>query len=181
MIKDNLLKFAILSGVLLIAALLTTRGAAMPAKQFQQDPSNSLKSLDPETLEAFVDAFISENMEIAHVPGLVIEVVNENQTLLSKGYGYADIEKKIPMTSQTPVRAGSVSKPVTAIAVIQLVEGGLVDLNAPVSEYITTIPLEDKYGQASTVAQLLNHMGGYDDAVLLTHAPTVEEWQPSSR
>ena len=98
-------------------------------------------------------------MDLAHVPGLVITVVEGDEVLLSKGYGYADLENRIPMTPQTNVRAGSVSKPVLSTAVIRLVEQGLLDLDAPVSEYIIDLDLEDEHGSASTVGQLLNHEG----------------------
>jgi CubicO group peptidase (beta-lactamase class C family) len=84
------------------------------------------------------------------------------------------------MTSQTNVRAGSVSKPVLATAVIRLVEQGLLDLDAPVSDYIADLDLEDEYGPASTVGQLLNHIGGYEDAVVLSHAPIQRQDTTSS-
>jgi CubicO group peptidase (beta-lactamase class C family) len=82
------------------------------------------------------------------------------------------------MTAQTAVRAGSVSKPVLSTAVIQLVAQGLLDLDAPVRDYIADLDLEDEYGPASTVGQLLNHEGGYEDAVVLSHAPDFENWEP---
>jgi CubicO group peptidase (beta-lactamase class C family) len=134
--------------------------------------------IDPESLEAFLDEYIPENMERSHVPGLVITVVEGDEVLLSKGYGYADLENRIPMTPQTNVRAGSVSKPILSTAVIQLVAQGLLDLDAPVSEYIVDLDLVDEYGPASTVGQLLNHEGGYEDQVVLSHSPDFEGWEP---
>jgi CubicO group peptidase (beta-lactamase class C family) len=134
--------------------------------------------IDPQTLKGFLDAYIPENMERSHVPGLVIAVVQGDEILLSKGYGYADLEDRIPMTPQTNVRAGSVSKPVLSTAVIQLVQQGILDLDAPVSDYISDLDLADEYGPASTVGQLLNHTGGYEDVVVLSHAPDLEHWAP---
>jgi CubicO group peptidase (beta-lactamase class C family) len=134
--------------------------------------------IDPEKLESFLDEFIPEQMERSHVPGLVIVVVQGDKVLLSKGYGYADIANRIPMSPQTAIRAGSVSKSLTATAVIQLVEQGVLELDAPVSDYISDLDLEDEYGPASTVAQLLNHMGGYNDTVVLSHSPDYEGWEP---
>jgi len=58
------------------------------------------------------------------------------------------------------------------------VSEGKIALDAPVSDYLTNLPLADEYGPAGTVAQLLSLKGGYADAVLLTHSTTVEEWQP---
>ena len=77
-------------------------------------------------MEAFVDNYVSEKMEQAHVPGLAIAVVHQGELVLAKGYGYADLDTRQPMTAQTNLRVGSVSKPVTSAAVLQLVERGFV-------------------------------------------------------
>lgn len=164
--------------VLLLIVLPMKRGVALTGIQPGLRPGQHQDAPESGALETFVDGFLQENMERHHVPGLVITVVQEGEVVLSKGYGYADIEKKIPMTPQTAVRAGSGSKPVLASVVIRLAAQGLLDLNAPVSDYITDLDLEDEFGQASTVAQLLNHMGGYENGLVLTHAPTIDEWQP---
>lgn len=113
--------------------------------------------IDPNEMEAFVGEYLEENMETWFVPGLAITIVEKGEVVLSKGYGYADLENKRPMTPEAAVRAGSVSKPVVATAILQLWERGLVDLEAPISDYITDIDLDDEYGEASTVAQLLTH------------------------
>ena len=63
-------------------------------------------------------------------------------------------------------------------AVLQLVEQGKIALDEPVSTYITDLPLEDRFGSASTVSQLLTLKGGYADTVLLSHSSSLEEWQP---
>ncbi|MCP4149383.1 MAG: serine hydrolase [bacterium] len=137
-----------------------------------------IKELTRENVENFVNNYVAEKMKEARVPGLEIGIVKGTEVLLSKGYGFADIEKKIPMTSSHAVRAGSVSKSVTATVVLQLAAKGIIDLDAPVSKYIKDLQLEDKYGPASTVAQLLTHEAGYDDTIFLSHSPTLEGWQP---
>ena len=139
---------------------------------------NSLEPLTTDDVTSFVDAFVAENMAAAHVPGLVITVVYEGEVVLSKGYGLADIETGRPMTAQTNLRAGSVSKPVTSAAVLQMVAQGQMALDAPVSDYLPNLLLADEFGEAGTVAQFLTLQGGYADAVVQTHAPTLAEWQP---
>lgn len=131
-----------------------------------------------EEMEDFVDKFLQEKMPPAHVPGLVVVVVKDGNLLFSKGYGFADLGQKTPMTSKTNLRVGSVSKPVLATAVMQLVEQGLVDPEVPVSQYIQDLDLTDKYGPASTAAQLLTQRGGYTDDILLSHSATMDGWQP---
>jgi len=177
MLKKKNLYLAVCVGVMLFSAFLGQEKTAIAKSQSIQTSSRP-QEIDPESLETFLDEYIPENMEASHVPGLVITVVEGDEVLLSKGYGYADLENRIPMTPQTNVRAGSVSKSVLATAVIQLVEQGLLDLDAPVSEYIVDLDLEDEYGPASTVGQLLNHMGGYPDEIVLSHSPDFEGWEP---
>ena len=129
-------------------------------------------------IRALADGFWVENAEVAHLPGLVLVVVEDGQVLFADGYGFADLDRGVPMTPKTGLRAGSVSKPVTATAVMQLVEQGAMGLDIPVSDYITRLELDDGFGRASTVAELLTHRGGYDDTVVGSHAPTLDEWQP---
>jgi len=141
-------------------------------------PINVGNELSDREIESFVDKFVQERMGAYHVPGLVVVVITGGNVVLSKGYGFADLERQIPMTPQTNLRAGSVSKPVLAAAVLHLVELGLVSLDAPVDQYIQDLDLKDRFGPASTVAQLLTQQGGYTDDILLSHAPTQANWQP---
>ena len=159
--------------LIILPILLLTAFSEAPSSEAATAPQSS-----PESLTTFVDAFVEEKMAASHTPGLVITVVYEGEVVLSKGYGVANIETNRPMTAQTNLRAGSLSKPVTSAGVLQLAANGQIVLDAPVSDYLTELPLEDEYGAAGTVAQLLTLKGGYADTVLQTHSPTVEEWQP---
>lgn len=144
-----------------------------PSTEAATAPQNS-----PEPLTTYVDAFVEEKMAASHAPGLVITIVHQGEVVLSRGYGLANIETSRPMTAQTMLRAGSVSKPITSAGVLQLAANGQIALDAPVSDYLTELPLEDEYGAAGTVAQFLTLKGGYADTVLQTHSPTLEGWQP---
>ena len=145
----------------------------------QTNANTSPEPLTADNVLLFVDAFVAENMAAAHAPGLVITVVYRGEVILSQGYGVADIESNRPMTPQTNVRAGSVSKPVTSAGVLQLVADEQIALDVPVGNYLPNLPLvDDSYGPAGTVAQFLTLQGGYPDVVLHTHSPSLEEWQP---
>lgn len=178
MFTKKSLRLAVYVGLVLCTAFLAPGKIAIADSQSVKLPGNPVAEINPEILETFLDGYIPEQMESRHVPGLVISVVQGDKVLLSKGYGYANLQKRIPMTPQTNVRAGSVSKPVFATAVIQLIEQDLFDLDAPVSDYISDLKLEDEFGPASTVGQLLTHMGGYPDKVVRSHAPDFEAWEP---
>ena len=97
-------------------------------------------AIDPEEMEAFVDSFFEAKMAELHIPGAAIVLVRDGQVLLSKGYGYADLARQIPVDpARTAFRAGSVSKLFTWTAVMQVVERGLLDLDADVNRYLTDL------------------------------------------
>jgi CubicO group peptidase (beta-lactamase class C family) len=111
MFAKRALRLAVYVVLVLFSAFLVEGKMALAESQPIRMSSGAHTEIDPESLEAFLDEYIPENMERSHVPGLVIIVVEGDEVLLSKGYGYADLENRIPMTPQTNVRAGSVSKP----------------------------------------------------------------------
>lgn len=166
--------FVLLAAVFFLSQVQATKAAAM----MESAPGRALEKITPQNVRAFVDQYVEGEMRAAHAPGMVITVVYQGEVIVSQGYGLADVETRRPMTAQTTLRAGSVSKPVTSAGVLQLVAQGEVALDRPVSAYVDDLPLEDQYGPAGTVAQLLTLKGGYADAVVETHAPTLAEWQP---
>ncbi|HPH97107.1 MAG TPA: serine hydrolase domain-containing protein [Anaerolineaceae bacterium] len=94
--------------------------------------------MDLQEVEAFFDGAMSTAIDSAYVPGAVVVVVKDGEVLLSKGYGYADLEKRIPVNPATSLfRSGSVSKLFTWTAVIQLVEQGPLSLDEDMNTYIS--------------------------------------------
>ncbi|MBI3361535.1 MAG: beta-lactamase family protein, partial [Chloroflexi bacterium] len=73
------------------------------------------------------------------------------------GFGMADLENFVPVTPSTVIRLGSISKPITAVAVMQLVEQGKIELDAPIQRYVPSFPEKP---WPVTVRQLLGHLGG---------------------
>lgn len=119
---------------------------------------------DKEDLQSFMDTTFQKKMTEQHVPGAVITVVKDGQVILSKGYGYADLENKVPMTAdKTLVRIASVSKLFTYTAMMQLYEQGKVDLKADVNKYLKGYTLKNEYSVPVTVEELLTHTSGIDD------------------
>jgi CubicO group peptidase (beta-lactamase class C family) len=107
-----------------------------------------------------VDGYITAQMEAAHIPGLSVAIVQGDQIIYLKGYGQADASGR-PVTPQTPFIIGSISKTFTALAVMQLVEAGKVDLDAPAQRYLPWFRVADPQASAQiTVRHLLNHTSG---------------------
>ena len=70
-----------------------------------------------------------------HIPGLSVAIVRDGAVYLAAGLGYADIEAGTPATAETPFNIASVTKPISAVAALRLVEDGRLDLDRPIAEY----------------------------------------------
>ncbi|WP_461136771.1 serine hydrolase domain-containing protein [Spirosoma lituiforme] len=106
---------------------------------------------------------IAERMKAYGIPGVSIAVVHQGKLAWAKGYGWADTTRRLPVTTETLFSAGSVSKPVAAVAALQLVEQGIMSLDTPINRYLTSwkIPESDFTRQrAVTLRQLLSHTAG---------------------
>jgi CubicO group peptidase (beta-lactamase class C family) len=157
--------------VVLFAAMAAWLGVCPAVAQGAPAPGRT----DPAELEAFLDAFIGEQMEEKHIPGAAFVLVRDGEILLSKGYGYADMENRIPVDpKRTVFRWGSVGKAFTAVAVMQLVEQGRLDLHADVNRYLPDFQLPHTFAQPVTLAHLLTHTAGLDDIEIgySTRAPS---------
>jgi CubicO group peptidase (beta-lactamase class C family) len=91
------------------------------------------------------------------IPGLSLTVAVDGKIVYSEGFGYADLEERVSAWPTTKFRIGSISKPLTATALVQLVEAGKLDLDAPVQKYVPSFP--DK-GAVITTRMLAGHLGG---------------------
>jgi len=144
-------------------------------------------------------AYVSRLQEGYDIPGMTIAVAIDDSIVWSEGFGFANIEKRIPATPRTMFRVGSVAKVLTAGAVALLYEQGKLDLDAPVRRYVPEFP--DK-GYVITTRQIAGHLSGirhynedeeedkkhYDDVITaleifkeepLLHTPG-ERWSYSS-
>jgi CubicO group peptidase (beta-lactamase class C family) len=117
-----------------------------------------------EELEAFVDGFVSGEREAYDVAGLIVAVVRDGQLFFAKGYGWADVERQVPVEAErTLFRPGSVSKLFTWTAVMQLVEQGKLDLDADVNTYLTQFKIPATYEAPITLRHALTHTVGMED------------------
>ena len=96
------------------------------------------------------------------IPGAVVAVMKDRQLVWSEGMGYADVENDVPCKPENSMRIASISKPLTVVALLQLWEKGLIDLDAPVQKYVPEFPEKEHEGQrvVITTRQLLSHISG---------------------
>jgi CubicO group peptidase (beta-lactamase class C family) len=138
--------------------LLGNAGAAQTEQGRHSAPS------DTASLGAFADSFFAREMPERRVPGAVVVVVRGGQVVLSRGYGYADVEARRTVDPErTLFRIGSVSKVVTATAAMQLVEQRRLELHRDVNDYLTTVRVPEAFGRPVTLHHLLTHTPGFED------------------
>jgi CubicO group peptidase (beta-lactamase class C family) len=118
--------------------------------------------IDQPGLRAWVDDVLHRHPAV----GLTVGIVRHGALELFDGRGSADIASTMPITEDTVFRIGSVTKPFTAIAVMQLHEEGLIDLDAPANHYLRAFQLVPKPAgfRSATVRHLLTHTAGVSEA-----------------
>lgn len=112
-----------------------------------------------------VDDFIAMKMRERHIPGVALAVVRNGKILKRRGYGLASIEHEARVTPATVFEIGSISKQMTAAAILLLVEDGKVNLDKPVSLYLPDTP---PAWNDITVRHLLTHTSGLKNYTALT-------------
>lgn len=125
-------------------------------------PHKNIKNVTIEEFVYHLDERIPTLMNHYDIPGLIIALVQEGETVWTKGYGYANLKEKIKMTTDTYCRVESISKSVTAWGVMKLVEKGKISLDTPVKTYIKNwkFPESEFSWDTVTVRQLLTHSAG---------------------
>jgi CubicO group peptidase (beta-lactamase class C family) len=134
-LRTTLAASVILSAVMLPGVLADT---------WALDESESMnafaKRIQTEPLPAYdtiqLDSLVETNMLQYHIPGVAICVVKDSEIVLTRNYGWADMERNIPVTDTTLFMLGSISKTFVANAAMQMWENGLLDLDADVNDYI---------------------------------------------
>ncbi|MCY3576319.1 MAG: serine hydrolase [bacterium] len=111
---------------------------------------------------AAIEAAVADYMDAAGIPGLVLAVARGDEEPWTFGWGVSDLATEEPMTPNSYVRIGSVTKPVTTVAVLSMVDEGLVDLDTPVTAYLG----DDWYGNYEhgphiTLRHLMGHTAGF--------------------
>jgi CubicO group peptidase (beta-lactamase class C family) len=122
-------------------------------------------SLDRGDLECFLDGVVGAQMRTYHIAGVAAVVVADGELVFSKGYGYADLERRIPVDpAMTLFRTGSVGKLLTWTAVMQLAEKGMLALDADVNTYIDGFEIPEAFDEPVTLFHLLTHTPGFEDS-----------------
>lgn len=126
-------------------------------------PATGATPLTAEDLNAWLDGYMPYALGQGDIAGAVVTVVKDGQVLTSRGYGYADVEKRTPVDpDRTLFRPGSVSKLITWTAVMQQVEQRKIDLDADVNKYLD-FKIPAYQGKPVTMRQLMTHTAGFEE------------------
>lgn len=128
-------------------------------------PLRPAGAADEPTIGAALDAiaaYAPEAMQEQGTPGLSIAITDRTGTLRIMTFGYANRETRLPVTAQTSFAIGSITKSMTALALLQLKDAGRIDLNAPVQRYLPWFSIKSG-GRPILVHQLLSHTAGLPD------------------
>jgi D-alanyl-D-alanine carboxypeptidase len=132
--------------------------------------STKLRALGPvpmptamDAAQGKLDAFTADYMRVMNAPGMTQALTDTTTTLRSAGYGFANVDQKVPVTPEHLFQIGSITKSFTALIVLQLQDEGKVELHRPVLEYLPWLPINMPYGPI-TAHHLLTHSSGLPDA-----------------
>lgn len=153
-------------GLLVTTGLFAAPGDEAPADETAAAPATTGPT-DPAELEAFIDGMMAAHLPSRNIPAATISVVKDGELIFAKGYGFADREKRIPVSPDTTLfRPGSTSKLFTWTAVMQLAERGQLDLDADVNTYLTAFQIPDTFPEPVTMKHILAHTAGFEDGAL---------------
>ena len=126
-----------------------------------QESSNQFK-----TVYERLDEYVGRHMAEMGLPGLTLAIANRQGLLRTSQYGFADVKAGIKVAPETLFEIGSISKSFVAMAVLQLVEEGKLDLHKPVTDYLPWLKIESSYAPFTT-HHLLSHTAGLSGIPLL--------------
>lgn len=118
--------------------------------------------LGPTVAQASISNHVETRMAELGIPGLSMAIINRGEVVYSEHFGHADIEADRPVDDTTIFEGASLSKPVFAQFVMTFVEGGVLDLDRPLHEYLPHPDVEgDRRAEAITARMVLSHRSGF--------------------
>jgi CubicO group peptidase (beta-lactamase class C family) len=129
-----------------------------------------------DNVQSFFDAAFAVQTKDHQIAGAVVSVVYQGEVLYQAGYGFADIEHRIPANpDESLFRIASITKPFVWTAIMQLHEQGRLDVNDDVNDYLEAFKLPDTFPEPVRIRHLLTHTPGFEDQAIGMNARTIEE------
>ncbi|HKP29024.1 MAG TPA: serine hydrolase domain-containing protein [Gemmatimonadales bacterium] len=132
-------------------------------------PLAAQSPLDSASLGAWLDSLVPSALKEGDIAGAVVVVVKDGRILLEKGYGLADVQRKVPMDPrETVISVGSVSKLFTWTAAMQQVQLGKLDLDRDINQDLG-FRIPDAFGKRITLRDLMTHTAGFEERGFRTY------------
>jgi CubicO group peptidase (beta-lactamase class C family) len=156
----------------LVIGLLAASSAAADPLEYQTIAGASAEPITEgvglrgkDELEYFLDGVMAAHLKAMHLAGATLAVVKDGELYFAKGYGYADVGKRVPVDAdKTLFEPASISKLFTWTAVMQMVEQGKLKLDGDVNDYLTQFKIPDTYPQPITIKNLMTHTAGFEES-----------------
>ena len=155
----------VLLGLGQVPTLPATQNRAGNEQLTADKPTLAAHTLTAADAEAFLDGIMPQQLERENIAGATVAIVKDGKLLFSRGYGYADVANKKPVSpEETLFRPGSISKLFTWTAVMQLVEQGKLDLDRDVNEYLD-FKIPEAFGKPITLKNIMTHTPGFEEQI----------------
>jgi len=154
--KSKTARFETIALVALACSLGSGCGAAIPHR------TGPIIKNDYQFLGEYLDWMVNQEANKAHVNAVTVAVVDDQRVVWSKGYGWADVARKVPASPDTLFRVGSISKLFTATEIMRRVERGEIELDAEITKQLPEFSIHSRFANAKpiTVRSLLSHHSG---------------------
>lgn len=150
----NAARAAIVFAIAVVATSVNARANSLGRRQQTQEVRPAPQGA---IISGEVDQYIAQQMHEQKIPGLSLAVALDGRVIKAKGYGYADLEFRAPVMTDTLFESGSIGKQFTATAVMMLVEEGKIGLEDKITKYFPDAPAS---WNDITIRELLSHQSG---------------------
>src|SRR5262245_37138808 len=170
----SVVPMAALAAVAVLSTVAAGQTPAAPQPAGQEPPSLPAQPASLDEVVARLDEEFEKTMVAQKIVGMSVVIIHDQDVLLAKGYGYADLESGTPAGKGTVYRVGSITKVFTALALMQLRDAGTVNLDDPIAQYLPACQIESHLPDARplTFRQVASHSSG-----LPTEAPLPYRYQ----
>ena len=183
--SKRFLQLALSIAVFLIGSILANAQGPKPSvpkpepkSQSAAAPDSTAHQMSSEDVSAFLDGIMPQQLAREDIAGAVISIVKDGKVIFAKGYGYADVEKKKPVSPEdTLFRPGSISKLFTWTSVMQLVEQGKLDLDRDVNDYLD-FKIPATFSKPITLRNIMTHTPGFEESVQELFVGDAKDLQP---
>jgi hypothetical protein len=157
MISKKTISVSILGLIILIfCVIFVVWTGKMPKKPTDITPGDYSDSIE------YAEQIIQRAMKRYHLPSVAVSLIDDQETIWQETFGLANLEENTPSELETVYKLWSVAKVFTAIETMRLVKDGLVDLDAPITEYLPNFSIQSRFPDSDpiTIRSILTHRSG---------------------